>query len=60
MPLDLAKRSPLLSSRLWLELDIVPILIRPHWNQDFEEDDHYWSSKCVDEQADSMVRKCIM
>ena len=49
--------SPSLCSRLWLELDIVPIVLRP-------DDDHkeksFWDVKRVDEQADSMARKCIM
>jgi alpha,alpha-trehalose phosphorylase (configuration-retaining) len=61
LPHGLKERSPNLSSRLWLELDIVPISImadivdeaRP-WNP------CYWHDKSVDEQADAMVRRCIM
>ncbi|KAJ9149436.1 Glycosyltransferase family 4 protein [Pleurostoma richardsiae] len=57
LPTTLKYMSPTLCSRLWLELDIVPIVMRP-------DDDHkqqsFWDVKRVDEQADSMARKCIM
>ncbi|TLD28811.1 hypothetical protein PspLS_04143 [Pyricularia sp. CBS 133598] len=57
LPMTLKYMSPTLCSRLWLETDIVPIVIRP-------DDDHkektFWDAKRVDEQADSMARKCIM
>ena len=63
-PLGLEKHSPTLSSRLWLELDIVPILIpvdMRHHKVGSESKNHtYWESKGVDEQADSMARRCIM
>ena len=48
--------SPSLCSRLWLELDIIPIVMDL-------DDDHkksFWNVKQVDEQADSIARKCIM
>ena len=48
--------SPELPSRLWYELDVVPMV--------FENGDEYrefaQSDLRVDEQADSMARKCIM
>ncbi|KAK4466136.1 family 4 putative glycosyltransferase [Cladorrhinum samala] len=57
LPTTLKYMSPTLCSRLWLELDIVPIVMRP-------DDEHkaksFWDVKRVDEQADSMARKCIM
>lgn len=61
LPHDLAKRAPRLCSRLWLGLDIVPISLLP----DIEGDsvpgqDNFWVVKDVEEQADSMARKCIM
>jgi hypothetical protein len=58
LPIELKTKAPRLCSRLWLELDIVPITIKP----DAEEprDQRFWNAKCVDEQADSMARKCIM
>jgi alpha,alpha-trehalose phosphorylase (configuration-retaining) len=62
IPYDLMKKSPKLCSRLWLELDIVPISIMPD-SERYElelKDNSYWDVKCVDEQADSMARKCIM
>lgn len=62
-PLGLSEQSPALSSRLWLELDIVPILIPVNLvhTTEFEvKGSTYWNSKSVDEQADSMARKCIM
>jgi hypothetical protein len=49
--------SGLLCSRLWLELDIVPIVIPAP-----AETSHngHWIEKPIDEQADSMARKSIM
>lgn len=55
IPDELVHRSPKLCSRLWLELDIVPITLELG-----VKDREYWDLKCVDEQADSMARKCIM
>jgi len=49
--------SPNLCSRLWLELDIVPISIAMEVEG---EEQGFWGVKWVDEQADSMARKCIM
>lgn len=62
LPVELMKKSPTLCSRLWLELDIVPISILPESEGHETElkDRTFWSAKCVDEQADSMARKCIM
>ncbi len=62
LPFELIKKSPKLCSRLWLELDIVPISILPE-SDGYEaesKDQNFWTAKCVDEQADSMARKCIM
>lgn len=55
LPTALADMSPSLCSRLWLGLDIVPIVID-------SESKHkgLWDVKRVDEQADSMARKCIV
>ncbi len=62
IPFGLSKMAHNLCSRLWAELDIVPIALRrdqkhyssnPHGITD-------WELKSVDEQADSMARKCIM
>ncbi|GAW22151.1 hypothetical protein ANO14919_116860 [Xylariales sp. No.14919] len=49
------ERSPTLCSRLWLDLDVVPIPISRS-----DEKDHFWMARDVDEQADSMARKCVM
>lgn len=53
MPKRLVEMSPRLCSRLWLDLDVVPLVIsyRP-------EKDRFWIARNVDEQADSMARKC--
>ncbi len=61
LPHELLRRAPKLCSRLWLELDIIPISITPELEgQEAElKDQSFWSAKCVDEQADSMARKCI-
>lgn len=50
--------SPSLCSRLWLELDIIPIVMRP--DDDLNKRNNFWDVKRVDEQADSMARKCIL
>jgi hypothetical protein len=62
LPYELMKKCPKLCSRLWLELDIVPIAIRPELeaHDTGVKNKDYWDLKCVDEQADSMARKCIM
>ncbi|ROW17269.1 hypothetical protein VPNG_01405 [Cytospora leucostoma] len=57
LPTTLKYMSPTLCSRLWLDLDIVPIVIRP---DDEHKEKSFWDAKRVDEQADSMARKCIM
>ncbi|KAJ4291246.1 hypothetical protein N0V88_006246 [Collariella sp. IMI 366227] len=57
LPTTLKYMSPSLCSRLWLELDIVPIVMRP---DDEHKEKSFWDVKRVDEQADSMARKCIM
>lgn len=57
LPYELLKKSPKLCSRLWLELDIVPISIPLEVEG---EEKGFWDVKWVDEQADSMARKCIM
>lgn len=62
LPYELLARAPKLCSRLWLELDIVPISVMPELegHEAESKDRTFWSAKCVDEQADSMARKCIM
>ncbi|KAH7336410.1 glycosyltransferase family 4 protein [Rhexocercosporidium sp. MPI-PUGE-AT-0058] len=62
IPTELLKKSPKLCSRLWLDLDIVPVTIAPELegHETSSKYRSFWHSKCVDEQADSMARKCIM
>lgn len=57
LPTTVKYMSPSLCSRLWMDLDIVPIVIRP---DDEHKEKSFWDAKRVDEQADSMARKCIM
>jgi hypothetical protein len=51
---------------LWLDLDIVPItVLAGREDEDEDEEDrkgekNFRNVKRVDEQADSMVRKCVM
>lgn len=62
VPYKLSKRAHKLSSRLWAELDIVPIAMRRDQER-YNFTGHRsvnWDLKCIDEQADSMARKCIM
>ncbi|ROT38287.1 clock-controlled-9 protein [Sodiomyces alkalinus F11] len=57
LPITLKYMSPTLCSRLWLDMDIVPVVTRP--DEDGKRE-NFWDIKRVDEQADSMARKCIM
>lgn len=57
LPPALRLISPTLCSRLWLELDIVPLVLRPDGEG---KESTFWDVRSVDEQADSMARKCIM
>ncbi|KAI1434011.1 glycosyltransferase family 4 protein [Xylaria sp. CBS 124048] len=54
MPSRLAEISPKLCARLWLDLDVVPIVI-PY----SPKSSRFWMNSEVDEQADSMARKCV-
>jgi hypothetical protein len=64
LPQELIERSPNLPSRLWLELDVVPISIMVdtsgHGDGTKAKNPSCWHEKGVDEQANSMVRKCVM
>ncbi|KAJ4044709.1 hypothetical protein NW761_008377 [Fusarium oxysporum] len=64
LPATLARVSKTLCSRLWLDLDIVPIVVLDEREDDDEDgrkrEKDFWDLKRVDEQADSMVRKCVM
>lgn len=60
MSTELFERCPDLSSRLWAELDIIPIVLRNSeekvsWGL-YEENLSY---KSLDEHAESIARKCI-
>lgn len=57
LPVTLASAAPTVCSRLWLDLDIVPIVID---DDRFISESSFWEAKRVDEQADSMARKCLM
>lgn len=57
LPATVKYMSPSLCSRLWLDIDIVPIVLRP---DEENKEKSFWDIKRVDEQADSMARKCIM
>ncbi|KAH6640082.1 glycosyltransferase family 4 protein [Truncatella angustata] len=57
LPTTIKDLSPTLCSRLWLDVDVIPIVIRPDYNS---EQPSFWQAKHVDEQADSMARKCVM
>lgn len=60
VPRDLEHISPTLCSRLWSELDMVPISLFPDQEGTQKEDFTFWHARGVDEQADSMARKSIM
>ena len=54
----LAEKCPMLCSRVWAELDIVPIVFRENKALD-EPQNRRWEARSVDEQAESMARKCV-
>lgn len=59
IPSSLVERCPTLCARIWAELDIVPIVLREK-NKALEEPRRTsWEARGVDEQAESMARKCI-
>jgi len=61
IPQSLAKKIPELCSRLWLDLDIVPIVLNTLHEKNLDKvRSNHWDYKSVDEQADSLARKCIM
>lgn len=60
LPTTLKQMSPRLCSKLWLELDIVPIVMRPDIDHNDDVTACFWDLKGVEEQADSMARKCIL
>lgn len=61
MPGEVAARCPNLCSRLWRELDIIPIALHEKERKDKvgASDDQTWEVKSIDELAESMARKCI-
>lgn len=60
IPFRLAERCPNLASRIWSELDIVPLVLHERGKMTTEEPPYTgWETRGVDEQAESMARKCI-
>ena len=51
--------SPKLPAKLWQELDIVPLVFEIGLENPYSQKNHH-SSISVDEEADSMARKCLM
>ncbi|KZF24087.1 glycosyltransferase family 4 protein [Xylona heveae TC161] len=60
LPDVLREMSPKLCSRLWSQLDIVPFVMHVHLDRSMQDTSEYWGIKSIDEQADSMARKCLM
>jgi hypothetical protein len=64
-PCSLADECPALCSEIWNRLDAVPYVIgkeprqRTHADQGELATFAGWEEKLIDEQADSIVRKCI-
>ena len=62
MPLRLARQCPDLCSRLWMELDIIPLALpEEHKDPSRQEltSNLNWDARTVDEQAESLGRKCV-
>ncbi|OJK05086.1 hypothetical protein ASPACDRAFT_21370 [Aspergillus aculeatus ATCC 16872] len=66
MPTTVAKKCPTLCSRLWAELDIIPLVLPEESSIGTENVSNHpirkstgWEIKSVDEQSESMGRKCV-
>lgn len=66
MPQRLADACPSLCSRLWAELDVLPLVLREESRRDGDDkfafglpDSKAWKIRSIDEQAESMGRKCV-
>jgi hypothetical protein len=65
LPRELSQRCPSLATKLWEVLDAVPLVIEQQKHRRAKGDQGElatflgWDEKQMDEQADSMVRKCI-
>jgi hypothetical protein len=60
MSTELAERCPELCPRLWAELDIIPIVLqKKEGNVNWGMSNVYFSYKSLDEQAESIARKCV-
>lgn len=60
MSTELCERCPELCSRLWAELDIIPIVLRSSEEKvSFGLYEENLSYKSLDEHAESIARKCI-
>lgn len=62
MPIHVDARFPTLGPRLWREMDIIPLVLPEEFGQ--KEGGSYeeltrWSSRTIDEEAESMGRKCV-
>ena len=64
MPMHVADHCPQLCSRLWAELDIIPLVLPESYLMDRYSPrapihEYAWDSKEIDEQAEGMSRKCV-
>jgi hypothetical protein len=69
MPEHVADQCPRLCSRLWAELDIIPLVVSgtslvdkrsvPQTSESRNSAAEGWDVRSIDEQAESMARKCI-
>lgn len=58
MPSFFARSFPQICSRLWQDLDIIPVALPE--NGDAEDSgESEWKTRTLDEQAESMARKCV-
>lgn len=65
MPGHLADHCPRLCSRLWAELDIIPLVLpdstdlTDRYTAWVPSRSQVWEAKTIDEQAEAMSRKCV-
>ena len=64
MPQHVARHCPKLCARLWAEVDVIPLVL-PETSVLGRFISHHaaptdgWDTRTIDEQAESMARKCV-
>ncbi|KAJ5982247.1 hypothetical protein N7451_012347 [Penicillium sp. IBT 35674x] len=59
LPAELSNACPRLTSRLWLELDIIPLVVSGEKMETEGDQDISWEQRALDEQAELLAMKCV-